>query len=234
MIKKWDNFIKESIDLYRLSSDQIIKRINKITETPESEYENGATGMKSDLIHIFSNNLRLRSGWNHIINLLLVYIDNSYNNKSREIKLFLTEYFSLKDDKDNKFQDIRYFVIKLHNKSIEEIKELIFKLLDFYKKVKDEFDTNGTIKASKLSLELKNICINSLDDSILKLYNVYENSLGITIEFGYDSDNIKVDLLSRISDEIVSLCGRIKDETGLENTDINFNNYLLVGFEFPK
>ena len=43
---------------------------------------------------------------------------------------------------------------------------------------------------------------------------------------------MNLELLQKITDEVYSVCGRISDSTGLKNTFIEFNDNLLIGFEF--
>lgn len=48
----------------------------------------------------------------------------------------------------------------------------------------------------------------------------------------YDKDNLNVELLQKITDEIVTLSSRVQDATGLKNTFVEFGDNLLIGFEF--
>jgi hypothetical protein len=229
MIKKWNNFIKESVDHdWDYYYNNIKKMLEKIIETPDSEYVNGVSGKKSDLLSIFQNYLKLEDNIsinNHIIKSMHLYTEYVYNKTSREIKEFLIKSFGESD----KWTD---HVLILNRKNPKDISEIIIKILDIYSKIKNDFEDNGYPKKQKISEEIEYVCINSIDDDILKLYDVCENSENVYIELGYDKDNLNIELLQKITDEVYSICGRIKDVTGLKNIFVKFGNNLLVGFKF--
>jgi len=223
MIKNWNKFIKEGVEY-----DYIKKKLEYIIETPDSEYENGSKGKESDLISIFRNDLKLEDN-DHITRALNIYTEYVYNDESKEIRKFLTDTFS---KNISKWSDIREYITVFMNKSFEESSKIILNLLDLYNKIKDDFKNDGYPKKSDLSKNVESICLNSLDDSILEFFDVVESHLNLYIELGYDKDNLNLELLQKITDEIYSVCGRIKDSTKLRNTSIEFGDYLWLYFEF--
>jgi hypothetical protein len=105
-------------------------------------------------------------------------------------------------------------------------------MLDFYDEIKDDMGTDGYAKKSNTSDKLRQVCLNSLDDDILNFY-IIEDYNGINVEIGYPKP-MTVELLSRITDELISLCGRVKDVTGLINSDIEFREFIYVTFKLDK
>jgi hypothetical protein len=233
MIKKWNNFIKESVHQdWNYYYNNIKKRLENIIETPDSEYENGVNGKRSDLLHIFENDLKLEDNNlfynNHITKALNLYTEYVYNDKSKEIKDFLIGNFGDND----KWSDIRDYIVTLIKKNFKEISEIILKILDLYAYIKKDFNNDGYPKQSDLSKKVESVCIDSLDESTLELFDVVESYSNLHIELGYDKDNLNLELLQRITDEVYSVCGRISDSTGLKNTYVEFGDNLTVGFEF--
>jgi len=234
MIKKWNNFIKESVyqdwDYYY---NNIKKRLDNIIETPDSDYENSVSGKRSDLLNIFEKDLKLEDsefvGYNHITKTLNLYSEYVYNDKSREIRKFLTDTF---DKNIDRWSDIREYTIILIRMYFKDISKIILKMLDLYNDIKNDIDHTGYPKRSDLYKKVEVISSDSLDDSVLKLFDVVESYSNLHIHLGYDKDKLNLELLEKITDEIHSLCGRIKDSTGLKNTFLEFGDNLLVGFEF--
>lgn len=234
MIKKWNNFIKESVyqdwDYYY---NNIKKRLDNIIETPDSDYENSVSGKRSDLLNIFEKDLKLEDsefvGNNHITKTLNLYSEYVYNDKSREIRKFLTDTFGENIDR---WSDIREYDIILIRMYFKDISKIILKMLDLYNDIKNDISHTGYPKRSDLYKKVEVISSDSLDDSVLKLFDVVESYSNLHIHLGYDKDKLNLELLEKITDEIHSLCGRIKDSTGLKNTFLEFGDNLLVGFEF--
>jgi hypothetical protein len=224
MIKKWNNFVKESVD-YKSIESEIDKIINDKFGLPEVE-------KKRHLISIFENDLKLEDNNafynNHITKALNIYTEYMYNDKSKEIKKILEDIFTTSD----KWLDTTYYTNILFKKSVKEIKEIILKLIDLYDDIKKDFNNDGYPKQSDLSKKVESICLDSLDDSTLEFFDVVESYSNLHIELGYDKDNLNLELLQRITDEVSSVCGRISDSTGLKNTFVEFDDNLLVGFEF--
>jgi hypothetical protein len=233
MIKRWNNFIKESVDHYwNYYYDNIKKSLQKIIETPDSEYPDGVNEKKGDLLHIFENDLKLEDG-NHITKALNLYTEYVYNDKSKEIRKFLADTFG---ENISKWSDIREYTTLwgaiLIKKNFKDFSEIILKILDLYGDIKDDFNDDGYPKNTDLSKRVESICIDSLDDSTLELFDVVESYSNLSIQLGYDKENMNLDLLQKITDEVYSVCGRISDSTGLKNTFIEFGDELLVVFEF--
>jgi hypothetical protein len=231
MIKKWDKFVNET-----LSYDSIKNRIDGISKTPDSDYENGVNGKKSDLLHIFKNDLKMDSNNtnihitdNHIVKFLYVYMDEVYNDISKEIGYFINKKLSA--NPDNNWYNIDRISSQISNKSINEIIDIILKVLDFYNKIKSQFIGFGIIE-TELKKEVYHITKMSIDENVLEFYDVIENYQNIYIELGYDKDDLNLEQLQKITDEISSVCGRITDATGLKNAFIEFGDNLFVGFEF--
>jgi hypothetical protein len=224
MIKKWNIFIKESVD-YKSIKDEIDKITNDKFGLPDTE-------KRRHLISIFENDLRLGNDnliyKNHITKVLNIYTDYIYNDKSKEIKRFLEDTFITSDQ----WLDVDHYTKILFKKSIKEISEIILKTLDLYNSIEDEIEETGQPKRSKLSLNLEQISINSLDEDTLEFFDVVERYSQVYLELGYDKDNLDVELLQKITDEVVSLSSRVEDATGLKNTFVEFGDNLLVGFEF--
>jgi hypothetical protein len=224
MIKKWNIFIKESVD-YKSIKDEIDKITNDKFGLPDTE-------KRRQLISIFENDLRLGNDnliyKNHITKVLNIYTDYIYNDKSKEIKRFLEDTFITSDQ----WLDINHYTKILFKKSIKEISEIILKTLDLYNSIEDEIEETGQPKRTKLSLNLEQISINSLDEDTLEFFDVVERYSQVYLELGYDKEGLNVELLQKITDEVVSLSSRVEDATGLKNTFVEFGDNLLVGFEF--
>lgn len=224
MIKKWNIFIKESVD-YKSIKDEIDKITNDKFGLPDTE-------KRRHLISIFENDLRLGNDnliyKNHITKVLNIYTDYIYNDKSKEIRRFLEDTFITSDQ----WLDVDHYTKILFKKSIKEISEIILKTLDLYNSIEDEIEETGQPKRTKLSLNLEQISINSLDEDTLEFFDVVERYSQVYLELGYDKDNLDVELLQKITDEVVSLSSRVEDATGLKNTFVEFGDNLLVGFEF--
>lgn len=219
MIKKWNTFVKENVD-YKSIESEIDKIINDKFGLPEVQ-------KKRHLISIFENDLIINSE-NHITKALNIYTEYMYNDKSKEVKKFLEDIFTTSD----KWLDTKYYTNVLFKKPIKEIKEIILKLIDHYNDIKKDFNNDGYPKQSDLSKKIESICLDSLDDSTLEFFDIVESYSNLHIELGYDKDNLNLELLQKITDEVYSVCGRISDSTGLKNTFIEFNDNLLIGFEF--
>lgn len=229
MIRKWNNFIKESVD-YKTIKIEIDKILNDKFGLPEVE-------KRRHLISIFENDLRLGNDnmiyKNHITKVLNLYTDYIYNDKSKQIKEFLDDNFTTSEVKQvDQWLDIEHYTRILFKKTIKEISEIILKTLDLYNSIEDEIEETGVPKRSKLSLNLEQISINSLDEDTLEFFDAVERYSQVYLELGYDKDNLNVELLQKITDEIVTLSSRVQDATGLKNTFVEFGDNLLIGFEF--
>lgn len=189
------------------------------------------------LISIFENDLRLGNDnmiyKNHITKVLNLYTDYIYNDKSKQIKEFLDDNFTTSEVKQvDQWLDIEHYTRILFKKTIKEISEIILKTLDLYNSIEDEIEETGVPKRSKLSLNLEQISINSLNEDTLEFFDAVERYSQVYLELGYDKDNLNVELLQKITDEIVTLSSRVQDATGLKNTFVEFGDNLLIGFEF--
>lgn len=240
MIRKWNNFIKESVD-YKSIKSEIDKITNDKFGLPEVE-------KRRQLISIFENDLRLGNDnmiyknqrpigvLNHITKVLNLYTDYIYNDKSKQIKEFLDDNFTINafntKYSTDQWLDIEHYTRILFKKPIKEISEIILKTLDLYNSIEDEIEETGVPKRSKLSLNLEQISINSLDENTLEFFDAVERYSQVYLELGYDKDNLNVELLEKITDEVVALSSRVEDATGLKNTFVEFGDNLLVGFEF--
>jgi hypothetical protein len=222
MIKKWNRFIKESVD-YKSIKNEIDKITNDKFGLPDTE-------KRRQLISIFENDLRLGNDnliyKNHITKVLNIYTDYIYNDKSKEIKRFLEDTFITSDQ----WLDVDHYTKILFKKSIKEISEIIFKIVQFYHTIEDEIEETGQPKRTNLSAELEKISINSLDDDTLEFFDVVERYSQVYLELGYNKDDLDVKLLQKITDEVAALSSRIEDATGLKNTFVEFGDNLFVGF----
>lgn len=232
MIKKWNNFILENVDHYLNYYNNVKKKLDHILNTPDSEYENGVNGKRSDLIYIFENDLKLENNNvfsdNHIINVLNLYTEYVYNESSKEIRKFLTDTFG----KVDKWSYIRDYTSILIKKNFKKFSEIILKMLDLYGQIKNDFDDNGYPKRSNLSEKIEYICINSLDQDIVEFFEVREEWNGVYVELGYDA-NLTVDKLHSVADELLPLKERIIEEEKLNHTELIFENQgnIIVIFE---
>lgn len=124
MIRKWNNFIKESVD-YKTIKIEIDKILNDKFGLPEVE-------KRRQLISIFENDLRLGNDnmiyKNHITKVLNLYTDYIYNDKSKQIKEFLDDNFTTSEVKQvDQWLDIEHYTRILFKKTIKEISEIILK-----------------------------------------------------------------------------------------------------------
>jgi hypothetical protein len=221
MINKWVKF-NEGVEL--MDKRSLINNCNDI----------------NDLLEIFNIQFLLKNNPGHIYRALFNYTESTYNEKSISIANYLHSKFVRNTGLHDGSLPTLYTAIsgKLINlwknnaEDISTIKQILIDMLDFYDEIKDDIGTDGYAKKSNTSDKLRQVCLNSLDDDILNFY-IIEDYNGINVEIGYPKP-MTVELLSRITDELISLCGRVKDVTGLINSDIEFREFIYVTFKLDK
>lgn len=206
MIKKWNNFIKESVDI---DIDEIIKTIED-TDDIQIDY--------------FLNKI-ISKGFNHVLFYLFKY-SNSLSEESKEVVKGLRnilgpgiEYIISWVNNDYSLASISRLrqVIK-EGKSLDEVKKTLLELLDLYKRAKS--NDNSKVSFKERAEEVVKL---SIDEDVLSVDSVYETYQYLIIKL-YFPEELNIKEFEKISDELSVLESRIYDETGLKNHSIEFSN----------
>lgn len=211
MIKKWDSFIKESVDFSNLKEEIKLAKDNRHLDS------------------IFDNDLKSNDHWGNLVRTLYNYCNYRNNELSKEIHDYLQGQLkesSLWSEGRNEFR----------SKTIDEKKSLMLKVIDYYDKIKEELGPDGYPLQSKLNKDIESICDMSLvDDDILEFHEVEEDVHNLIVVLGCD-ENIKIDHFVKIADDLSSLCSRLEDAIGIKNKFIKFTeeNTIRVGFHFQN
>lgn len=164
-------------------------------------------------------NLLIDEDFMEKVSRLFKYTDYIYSKTSSDIKSFLLDTFG-----DNtRWTDGNISIKrKLFAKQrwgersevieIGQLKDLIFKIINFYQEIEDDFKENGYPGMSKLSKSIENIAIMSLDDT-MEYHETVESydHLAVIVSM---LDEFTIDSLSTALDEIKTLVGRIIDKHG--------------------
>lgn len=156
-----------------------------------------------------------------IMEFLLKYTEWRYDKISKEIYTWYKKEF----DEEPGWVGSNW-ESKLIRKSYGDKAVIIFKAIDFYTQIKDEFGTDGYPKISEISKDVELIAVSTLDQ--IEFYEVYENSFYIIIRLGSDNQ-LNVESLDILSDELVPMCARIKDQLNLKNEFIKFDEDEAFG-----
>lgn len=213
MIKKWNNFIVESV------SDKELSELKDKSENFIGENE--------------MNNLLNDSTLYSVVSDVLKYAEWRYDDIAKEIVNWYKELFGeFEGWVGSQWRD------KLRNKQYGDKALFISKSLDYYNKVKDEFETSegghNYPKMSELSKDVEMICVSSLDK--IEFWEVYENYANLVVRCGVEkSDKINVYLLDDMSEELVPMCKRIEQELNLKNYSMEFEESkdyfgIVLGF----
>lgn len=200
MIKKWDNFIVESVSEKELSDikDKVGEFIGEESMTEL---------LRSSIIH-------------NIVSDVLKYAEWRYDDTAKEIA----------DWYINLFGEFSGWVGTRWRDSIEKKQYgdkalFISNVIDFYNKVKDNFDISEGghryPKVSELSKNTEMICISSLDK--IEFWEVIENYGNLIVRCGIDDkSDMSVYFLDDLSEELIPMCKRIEQELGLKNNYMKF------------
>ena len=201
MIKKWDNFINESF-----SDSQLLDIKDTLGEFQGNDKIK--TLIKTPMI-------------SEIFEYILKYTEWRYDDISKEISDWYTEKFSeLEGWVGSRWQE------KLLSKQYGTQALILTNAIDFYIKVKDEFDDSGYPKISQLSKDMELIAVSTLDK--IEFYEVYETHSYVYMRLGRDTE-LNVDELEILSDEIIPMCSRIKDALNLKNESLTFDEEEAFG-----
>lgn len=200
MIKKWNNFILESVSEKELS-DLKYKAENFIGESEMTELLNDQV-----LYNIVSD--------------VLKYAEWRYDDIAKEIANWYIGLFG-------KFEGWvgSEWRREISKKKYGDKALFISKVVDFYNKIKDEFEiSEGGYKYPKisdLSKDMETICISSLDK--IEFWEVYETYSNVIVRCGIDkTDNMNVYFLDDLSEELIPMCKRIEQELNLKNDHMSF------------
>lgn len=217
MIKKWNKFILESVSKKELS-DLKDKSENFIGE--------------DEMNNLLNDDQTL---WN-IVSDVLKYAEWRYDVTAKEIADWYISIFG-------KFEGWvgSEWKREISKKKYGDKSLFISKVIDFYNKVKDEFELVGGYrypKISELSKDVEMICISSLDK--IEFWEVFENYENLVVRCGIDDkSNIDVYFLDDLSEELVPMCKRIEQELGLKNDHMSFEqeeskDYLEIVLGFVR
>lgn len=160
-----------------------------------------------------------------IMEFILKYTEWRYDKISKEIYTWYKKEF----DEEPSWVGSNW-ESKLIRKSYGDKAVIISNAIDFYNKIKDEFETDGQMpgypKISQISKDVELIAVSTLDQ--IEFYEVYENSFYIIIRLGSDNE-LNIDSLEVLNDELVPLCARIKDQLNLKNEFIKFDEDEAFG-----
>ena len=162
-----------------------------------------------------------------IMDSILKYTEWRYDNISKEIYTWYKKEF----DEEPSWVGSNW-ESKLLRKSYGDKSVIISNAIDFYNQIKDEFETEGEMsgypKISQVSKDVELISVSTLDK--IEFYEVYENSFYVIIRLG-SNEKLNVESLETLSDELIPLCARIKDQLNLKNEFINFEeDEITLGF----
>ena len=201
MIKKWDNFINESF-----SDSQLLDIKDTLGEFQGNDKIK--TLIKTPMI-------------SEIFEYILKYTEWRYDDISKEISNWYVEKFSkLEGWVGSTWQE------NLLSKQYGTQALILTNAIDFYIKVKDEFDDSGYPKISQLSKDMELIAVSTLDK--IEFYEVYETHSYVYMRLGRDTE-LNVDELEILSDEIIPMCARIKDALNLKNESLTFDEEEAFG-----
>ena len=197
MIKKWNNFITESYSDKELSDMK-----DKVGEfIGEEEINKMITTEFVD----------------SILSSVLKYTDWRYDNISKEMHEWV-----IKNLGDLRHTDGSISLIEtIKKKSYGDKSSIIHDLVNFYSKIKDEFDDSGYPKESQLSKDVTLIAVSTLDN--LEFEEVYENFDYLFMRVTCNGI-FNINTLSLLESELVPMCGRIKDQTKLTNESLDFSD----------
>jgi hypothetical protein len=205
MIKKWNNFIKESISE---------KELSELKDKSEN-----FIGEKEMNILIKSESL------DKIVGYLLKYADWRYDDIAKEIANWYKDIFGVVEGWVGSTWDR-----KIINESYADKSLFISNSVDFYNKIKNEFDQSGYPEISKMSNGIETTCVSTLDK--IDFFEVYENHENVVVRCGLErKENINAYLLDEMADEIIPMCRRIEDEFNVKNYSMEFDddeNYLTI------
>jgi hypothetical protein len=162
-----------------------------------------------------------------IMDSILKYTEWRYDNISKEIYTWYKKEF----DEEPSWVGSNW-ESKLLRKSYGDKSVIISNAIDFYNQIKDEFETEGEMsgypKISQVSKDVELISVSTLDK--IEFYEVYENSFYVIIRLG-SNEKLNVESLETLSDELIPLCARIKDQLNLKNEFIKFDeDEITLGF----
>lgn len=166
------------------------------------------------------------------ISRLFKYTEYIYSKTSSDIKSFLLDIFG----KDTRWTDGNTSIKrKLFSDSertglrreINQLKESILKIINFYEEIESSFDESGYPVMSELSKSIEDIAIMSLDDIIEYHETVEEyDHLKVIVSM---LEKFTIDNLSTVLDELKTLVARIIDKhKNLVNTELNLEDEVFT------
>lgn len=150
---------------------------------------------------------------------LFKYKEGIYSNISKEINEFLIKFVG-----DARWTDgghFKDFIRMSYSKKIEFLKGISF----FYKKIYKELGEGGFPKKSSFSEEVKSIVLSSLDYNDEKEIDISENHERVEVSFITDINSLIK--LGQCCDDLISLEGRLKDNSNIELFNFEIQEFKL-------
>lgn len=199
MIKRWNNFINESVS--------------------EKELSDIKSQVEDFIGDVEINKIISSSVFKEVMDSIIKYAEYRYDETSKKIANWYKE----------RFDEFEGWVganweSKSKRKTYGDKTEIISTAIDFYLLVKDEFElSNGGYlypKITELSKDIEDIATGSLDE--LEFYEVFENYTNVVIRIGV-GDDIDVYKLDVMANELIPMCKRIEETLNLKNNGIDFD-----------